>query len=244
MAILIIMCISVLMFMLNAQVTIHMADNECASQYKNLGTFSSADLCAVTAFSDSACIGNEIMYSSYAPSWGCRCCTIGTTYTSHPNWDVFKYHVVLSLPDSSCVSQTKNLGTFSSVKLCADIARPDPLCVGNEIMYSRSYPSWGCRCCVVGTAYGVNTNWDVYFYPDLSLTPTISPSKSPSKSPTKTPTQSPSKYPTISPSKSPTKSPTKTPSMSPSKYPTISPSKSPTKSPTKTPSMSPSKYPT
>ncbi len=53
---------------------------------------------------------------------------------SQPNWDIYKYHVVVSMTDNECVSKTNNLGTFSSAKLCADVALPDPICIGDEIM--------------------------------------------------------------------------------------------------------------
>lgn len=78
----------------------------------------------------------------------------------------------LTRENKSCSLQTANLGTFSTSQACVDAAMANDAC-SYEIMYSSTYPSWGCRCCApiedlsCATEESVYNNhdlWDVYQY--------------------------------------------------------------------------------
>jgi len=149
-------------------------------QAKNLGNHGSPESCAAAASADGACTSNEFMFSKSYNSWGCRCCKpqpSGVAYSPNNNWSVYSYgepavsKVYNSVPNYGCDRfQAKNLGTQDTPESCAAIAVNDPACTGNEIMFSTSYKSWGCRCCkmkpagAVKDVYSPNQNWDVYKY--------------------------------------------------------------------------------
>lgn len=62
-----------------------------------------------------------------------------------------------------CGTQQKNLGTFNSAMACAMQVEKEKDC-GPVFMWSKIYPSWGCRCCKYGKADHGNENelWDLY----------------------------------------------------------------------------------
>eukprot|EP00930_Biecheleria_cincta_P098140 TRINITY_DN89825_c0_g1_i1.p1 TRINITY_DN89825_c0_g1~~TRINITY_DN89825_c0_g1_i1.p1 ORF type:complete len:411 (-),score=107.04 TRINITY_DN89825_c0_g1_i1:77-1309(-) len=64
-----------------------------------------------------------------------------------------------------CETITENLGEFKDPEECARAAVDNPEC-GKKIMYSYSYPNWGCRCCALDTpaADTEKAEWNVYRY--------------------------------------------------------------------------------
>eukprot|EP00440_Ansanella_granifera_P041870 gb/GFBE01045394.1/.p1 GENE.gb/GFBE01045394.1/~~gb/GFBE01045394.1/.p1 ORF type:complete len:310 (+),score=61.81 gb/GFBE01045394.1/:1-930(+) len=64
-----------------------------------------------------------------------------------------------------CQTITENLGEFKSPEECARKAVDEPEC-GRKIMYSFSYPDWGCRCCALDTPAGDEEKppWNVYSF--------------------------------------------------------------------------------
>jgi len=82
-------------------------------------------------------------------------------------------------PKKEC-KETKNLGPFSTAQQCVDTAMQDESC-SYEIMYSSSYPAWGCRCCQPfedmncpreELLYYDQPLWDIYQYDNASRQPT------------------------------------------------------------------------
>jgi len=72
---------------------------ECASQWKNLGEYASAELCSLNAGAASC---TTFMFSSVYTSWGCRCCTEPDPPKEHSLWTL--YNVLLcSDPSVTCV---------------------------------------------------------------------------------------------------------------------------------------------
>eukprot|EP00485_Elphidium_margaritaceum_P009941 CAMPEP_0202687922 /NCGR_PEP_ID=MMETSP1385-20130828/3473_1 /ASSEMBLY_ACC=CAM_ASM_000861 /TAXON_ID=933848 /ORGANISM="Elphidium margaritaceum" /LENGTH=455 /DNA_ID=CAMNT_0049342781 /DNA_START=144 /DNA_END=1511 /DNA_ORIENTATION=- len=162
----------------------------------NLGPFPDVQQCAQRAVERTDCTGDQLMwsdgYSRTSTSWGCRCCKKfgDVAGGSNHNWDVYKYEApyLQSESASSIMAQTLvtrleydgagcgsggnyNMGPFpDGMNSCAESATENTVCTGNQIMwsdgYSRTSPSWGCRCCLRedDTAGGSNIRWDVYEY--------------------------------------------------------------------------------
>ena len=70
-----------------------------------------------------------------------------------------------------CANQGFNLGPLSTAMECAVAVANREEC-GNTFMFSSTYPSWGCRCCVVDDAppYPTNPNWSLHSLSDCSVT--------------------------------------------------------------------------
>jgi len=62
-----------------------------------------------------------------------------------------------------CAEIAYTFGPQDSPRACADLALPRVEC-GRMLMFSETYPSWGCRCCAAGTAEGVEVKpeWTVW----------------------------------------------------------------------------------
>lgn len=113
---------------------------ECQSNY-NIGAVSSAGLCAAVALRTEECDtenGVRIMwdddYSVNEPSWGCRCCVSGSSFSTHDIWKLKTFessHWIAAgnpsnskwngIPTSECVLDSSAQASQGTVK-SADIA--------------------------------------------------------------------------------------------------------------------------
>eukprot|EP00933_Yihiella_yeosuensis_P006862 TRINITY_DN11168_c0_g1_i1.p1 TRINITY_DN11168_c0_g1~~TRINITY_DN11168_c0_g1_i1.p1 ORF type:complete len:329 (-),score=79.02 TRINITY_DN11168_c0_g1_i1:163-1149(-) len=70
----------------------------------------------------------------------------------------------LIAPKRECETPAENIGEFKTPEECARQAIVQKEC-GNSIMFSESYPEWGCRCCAIDTPpaeQGEGDLWSVY----------------------------------------------------------------------------------
>lgn len=73
--------------------------------------------------------------------------------------------ITLDIKKRECETIAENVGEFKDPEECARAAMDNPEC-GKKIMYSYSYPNWGCRCCALDTAAAdeEKVEWNVYSY--------------------------------------------------------------------------------
>lgn len=65
--------------------------------------------------------------------------------------------------ERECADIAYSFGPLDSPKACAELVLQQAEC-GRLLMFSHTYPSWGCRCCAGGTlpAEEVKPDWTVY----------------------------------------------------------------------------------
>lgn len=70
----------------------------------------------------------------------------------------------LTNEERECESAGPSLGDAATAEDCADLLLASKEACSRSFMFSRNYPSWGCRCCAVRTSAGsdLKPDWDVY----------------------------------------------------------------------------------
>eukprot|EP01084_Bolivina_argentea_P055198 101202_1 len=217
-------------------VTIYISNHECNSQYKNLGTFSSVELCAAAVFFDSSCLENEFMwsqsYSTSSPSWGCRCCQVNTVYEFNSLWAVYKFTTL------SPTSSPTLLRSSSPTSLPSN-PTVDP--TNDPTIEPSFFPS---NDPTIEPTYYPSNNPSISPTNDPTLEPTYFPTKDPTIEPTMNPTMNPTINPSINPTSEPPYIPTINPTIIPTEYPTLAPTYQPTYNPTINPTIVPTNDPT
>lgn len=88
-------------------------------------------------------------------------CDLCQDYRSAVKLSVSGIHTLAA--ERECSEIAYSFGPQASAKACADLVLPQAEC-GRALMFSKTYPEWGCRCCAAGTTPGddVKPDWTVY----------------------------------------------------------------------------------